>query len=162
MSDEQNADTAAGADLIAAERKRQVEDEGYTPDHDAEHDEDCALAWAARCYIDAATIPLDQWEFIKVPPLNWPWERDAWRPSRGADRVRDLVKAGALIAAEIDRLQTALAPTRLHGPDPRCGPGPSSSGATHTGEIAPSPEPTSQRPASPTQADPTPSNEGAA
>jgi len=34
----------------------------------------------------------------------WPWGKEWWKPS---DRRRDLVKAGALIAAEIDRLDRA-------------------------------------------------------
>lgn len=41
-------------------------------------------------------------------PRYWPWEPGWWKPGKGnsyADRVRELVKAGALIAAEIDRLQ---------------------------------------------------------
>jgi len=33
----------------------------------------------------------------------WPWGSEWWKPSK--DPIRDLVKAGALIAAEIDRLQ---------------------------------------------------------
>lgn len=91
-----------GADLIRAERQRQIEEEGWSAEHDAEHD-DQSLAWAARCYIDAATIPADQWRSIRVPPLNWPWRVEDWKPTRGEDTVRDLVRAGALIAAEIDR-----------------------------------------------------------
>lgn len=98
-----------GVDLIAAERRRQIEEEGWTSEHDAEHhSDDHQLAWAARGYIDAATVSDDLWvEFPNFLPLNWPWEKEAWKPSRGKDRVRDLVKAGALIAAEIDRLQRA-------------------------------------------------------
>jgi hypothetical protein len=34
----------------------------------------------------------------------WPWEPE-WDKRGSGDRMRDLVKAGALIAAEIDRLQ---------------------------------------------------------
>lgn len=94
-----------GATLIAEERKRQVGEEKYSSVHDDHHGGDRSLAWAARCYIDASTIPDDQWEFINVPPLNWPWGTSDWKPSRGTDKVRDLVKAGALIAAEIDRLE---------------------------------------------------------
>jgi hypothetical protein len=36
---------------------------------------------------------------------DWPWNDDDWKPS--PDPIRNLVKAGALIAAEIDRLQGA-------------------------------------------------------
>lgn len=93
---------STGVGLIAAERERQVSGEGWSAEHDAEHD-DAALAWAARCYIDAATIPDDQWEWMTAPPMNWPWTPEDWKPSHGTDQIRDLVKAGALIAAEIDR-----------------------------------------------------------
>ena len=41
------------------------------------------------------------------PPIDWPWEDNAWKPS--GDPVWNLVKAGALIAAEIDRLARAKA-----------------------------------------------------
>lgn len=37
------------------------------------------------------------------PLEGWPWRDEDWKPSN--DRVANLVKAGALIAAEIDRLQ---------------------------------------------------------
>ena len=36
----------------------------------------------------------------------WPWREGEWKPTPD-DRVRDLAKAGALIAAEIDRIQRA-------------------------------------------------------
>jgi len=91
-----------GADLIAAERQRQIEAEGWTPEHDAEHDRD-DLACAAACY---ATPPHLR-PFSGEPPggpARWPWERRFWKPTPD-DRVRELVKAGALIAAEIDRLR---------------------------------------------------------
>ena len=35
-------------------------------------------------------------------PDDWPWSDKWWKPK---DKIRDLVRAGALIAAEIDRLQ---------------------------------------------------------
>lgn len=34
----------------------------------------------------------------------WPWDKSWWKPTPD-DRIRELIKAGALIAAEIDRLQ---------------------------------------------------------
>jgi hypothetical protein len=39
---------------------------------------------------------------------SWPWDAEWWKPS--PDSVRNLVKAGALIAAEIDRLQRKETP----------------------------------------------------
>lgn len=78
-------------DLITAERKRQIDAEGWTPEHDDAH-ADGALADAAACYAMGRRTAL------------WPWSTDWWKPSPD-DRVRDLVKAGALIVAEIERLQ---------------------------------------------------------
>lgn len=87
-----------GAELIAAERQRQIDVEGWTLEHDAEHfGED--LVWAAVTY---ATPPHKRTNF-RTPP-TWPWEPHFWKPTPD-DRMRELVKAGALIAAEIDRLQ---------------------------------------------------------
>lgn len=86
-----------GTELIAAERRRQVEAEGWCADHDDEHSGG-ELRDAAVCYA-VATEPRmvgDRWI-----DRRWPWEDAAWKPSE--DPVRNLVKAGALIAAEIDR-----------------------------------------------------------
>jgi hypothetical protein len=135
-----------GAELIAAERRRHREVEGWTPSHDSEHDAGELVA-AADCYLYAAEgirsahayvigagqrmvdrargemrkqaladlaqakeDPLGYWlgrerGGFKVPrgPLHrWPWEPEGWKPSD--DPIRNLVKAGSLIAAEIDRL----------------------------------------------------------
>ena len=99
-----------GIDLMAAERRRQVADEGYTPEHDAEH-ADGALALAAACYATpvayrktisfASNLSADRGSWYSDIPVLWPWHPGYWKP---ASRVRMLVKAGALIAAEIDRL----------------------------------------------------------
>jgi hypothetical protein len=91
-----------GAALIATERKRQVSEEGWTLEHDAEHD-DGALVWAAICYARASTLAAYRSFF---PPSEWPWQPKWWKPSK--DRIRNLVKAGALIAAEIDRLAAEI------------------------------------------------------
>lgn len=84
-----------GVALIVAERKRQVEVEGWTPEHDDEHGEGY-LALAAAVY----ALPPDSRDDDLMG--LWPWDRSWWKPG---DRIRELVKAGALIAAEIDRLQ---------------------------------------------------------
>ncbi len=87
-----------GTELIAAERERQITAEGWTPEHDDSHVLK-ELVYAAICYASkAAGKP-----FASV---GWPWP-SWWKPSR--DPVRNLVKAGALIAAEIDRLQRLAA-----------------------------------------------------
>jgi len=89
--------TANGSELIAAERRRQVEVEEWTPEHDDEH-EHGEMAAAAQCYLEAT--PHQFQRNIRL----WPWAAKWWKPK---DRISNLVRAGALIAAEIDRLQRA-------------------------------------------------------
>jgi len=86
----------AGTELIAEERQRQIDKEGWTEDHDAGHQEN-EILHAAICYAINADEPDDT-----GPHMMWPWEDKWWKPTKG-DTVRDLVKSGALIAAEIDR-----------------------------------------------------------
>lgn len=85
-----------GAEKIAAERQRQIEDEEWSLEHD-DHHPDGQILHAAICYAEES-LPYDP-----EPRHFWPWERCWWKPSE--DKVRNLVKAGALIAAEIDRLE---------------------------------------------------------
>lgn len=90
-----------GAELIAAERERQVRSEGWTSGHDATHKRG-ELAMAAACYLLHETGNVYFHPAGGMPPMAWPWQSAWWKPK---DRMRDLVKAGALIAAEIDRLR---------------------------------------------------------
>lgn len=90
--------TAAAADVLA-ERKRQVTAEGWTPGHDDEY-EHGELADAAGCY----ALSSELFDCAGEPPRPWPWP-DEWR--KPTNRRRDLVKAGALILAEIERLDRA-------------------------------------------------------
>lgn len=87
----------AGIKLISDERCRQIDKEGWTEEHDSQH-QDNEILNAALCYAHNVHRPLRKGE----TPLLWPWGKSWWKPSKG-DSVRDLVKAGALIAAEIDR-----------------------------------------------------------
>jgi hypothetical protein len=90
----------SGAGQIAIERARQKSVEGYDQTHDIMHptDEFCRAAIAYAVH-DVAVIPsngsVKGW---------WPekWDADMFKPK---DRKRNLVRAGALIAAAIDRLQ---------------------------------------------------------
>lgn len=90
-----------GASLIAIERRRQVEVEGWGAGHDKEHGGD-ELVMAAVAY----ALPY----FYKGREDFWPWDESYWKPVETGpnqpreNRIRELVKAGALIAAEIDRL----------------------------------------------------------
>ncbi len=99
-----------GASLIADERVRQIDAEGWTAAHDDLHDE-CELLDAALCYSGVAGSQIldgDGGAEAKEMMLGgWPWDRAWWKPS--SDPIRNLVKAGALIAAEIDRLQRKAA-----------------------------------------------------
>lgn len=89
-----------GIELIAEERTRQVLGKGYTTKHDIEENDFGQLAFAAAAY---ACPPIaNKAKGFKRTHL-FPWDSRAWKPSD--DRVAELVKAGALIAAEIDRLQ---------------------------------------------------------
>lgn len=87
-----------GAELIRAERQRQIDAEGWTPEHDDVHSRG-ELARAACSYAMHASYDRDPAEV----PSFWPWEREWWKPKD--DQIRNLVRAGALIAAEIDRRQ---------------------------------------------------------
>lgn len=79
---------------IAAERSRQINAEGWTPEHDDKHTRN-ELADAAACYAHGEIIVDDADGDI------WPWDDDWWKPK---DRRHDLVRAAALIVAEIERL----------------------------------------------------------
>jgi hypothetical protein len=90
----------SGASRIAVERARQKIQEGYDAEHDAGHFDDLAEA--------AASYALATWYRVRGatmdnPPAFWPWGAESWKPTPG-DRVRELEKAGALIAAAIDAL----------------------------------------------------------
>lgn len=90
-----------GIELIAEERERQISKEGYTPEHDDYH---CKgeLVDAAINYCEV-TLNSPSAAKKSPPPPQWPFEKASWKPSD--DPIRNLVKAGALIAAEIDRIQ---------------------------------------------------------
>ena len=91
---------------VAAERRRQIEAEGWTPEHDDEHSAG-QFAGAAGCYARHVNArgwvidtPFDNYT-TESPPMEWPWADSWWKPTTPR---RDLVKAGALILAEIERL----------------------------------------------------------
>lgn len=77
-----------GAQLIAEERKRQIEVEGFTVKHDLKEHAIHQLANAAICYANPSV------QFAK-----WPFERKWFKPK---NTVKDLIRAGALIAAALD------------------------------------------------------------
>ena len=91
-------------DDIAAERKRHIEVEGWTPEHDDAHSNG-EMAIAAACYATAPPMVSIEREWVPPDkPKTWPWHFSWWKPGF---RRRNLVKAGALIVAEIERLDRA-------------------------------------------------------
>lgn len=87
-------------DDVAAERNRQIYIEGWTPEHDDQHvNGEMARAGAGYAY----HAGLSDEQRAKGLPQGWPagWAFSWWKPST---RRRDLVKAAALILAEIERI----------------------------------------------------------
>lgn len=97
-----------GIQLIAEERQRQIEIEGWTYEHDAEHKEG-ELANAACAYAmtnDMISFIDNEWGndmFLHFWPFDLEWLKRDYTDNTNL-RIRDLQKAGALIVAEIDRL----------------------------------------------------------
>ena len=87
-----------GVLLISAERTRQVQKEGYTPERDTQH-KHSEMAQAAAYYscrggrdsLERLLFP-EEWSTIFAKREGFPIPTD-----------KDLIKAGALIAAELDR-----------------------------------------------------------
>jgi hypothetical protein len=83
---------------VLAERRAQIEREGYDPQGD-----DCyvdrQLAKAAAAYTMNALFPASE----QVPP-SWPWDSAWWKPK---GYRRDIVRAAALLVAEIERIDRA-------------------------------------------------------
>lgn len=97
-----------GIGLIAKERQRQIDVEGWTPEHDAGHTDE-SLSYVAACYAiphNGRNIFAGNGGLSNVQRVLWPdtWDKKYWKPTPD-DRIKELAKAGALIAAEIDRLK---------------------------------------------------------
>lgn len=100
----QYGSTSPAASDVLAERQRQISAEGWTPEHDDEYDPGTLAAAAAAYTLHAADHlnPYSQGDGGDEAPVMWPWvPASTWKPTTPR---RDLVKAGALIIAEIERL----------------------------------------------------------
>lgn len=82
---------------VIAERQRQKAVEGWTSEHDDKYGKS-QLLWASSCYLLNTIQP-----FNRIP-MDWPWDSSWWKPTTPR---RDLVKSGALILAEIERIDRA-------------------------------------------------------
>lgn len=121
-----------GIELIAKERQRQIKEEMFDADHDGGHTEQ-SLADAAVCFAASQRVFFlddhggDDIEFIDPWPVHWDgrWDKRGEYGRRNKQgllpdpktytkkqRKDLLVKAGALIAAEIDRLNRASGKNR--------------------------------------------------
>jgi hypothetical protein len=93
----------AEADVLD-ERRRQAREEGWTPDHDDKHSSG-QMAIAGGMYAinsaDPMFLEFDSFGLREPYPIGWPWHRQWWKPKNPR---RDLVRAAALLIAEIERL----------------------------------------------------------
>jgi hypothetical protein len=85
-----------GAELIKEERERQIKEEGYNATHDSFHNVDEFVKAAVSYSIIDLKDSQENYAYAW-----WPWNETSWKPK---DRLRNLVRAGALIAAAIDKL----------------------------------------------------------
>jgi hypothetical protein len=102
----QALDLGTGVKAIAAERERQLQAEGFTRDSDQQYRRG-ELAKAATAYVQLAAMDLEAGGRNHIawygPAAVWPWAPEWWKP---VDARRDLVRAGALIAAQIDLIDS--------------------------------------------------------
>lgn len=89
---------------VIAERRRQIEKEGWSFEHDDAH-EWGQMAGAAVCY---ALTNVGHWAAGPAIDQFWPWDKAWWKPT---DKRRNLVKAAALLLAEIERIDRTTLPT---------------------------------------------------
>lgn len=104
---------------IFAERERQIVHEGYDEAHDDQHLAG-SIAAAAGVYalfttftdadrrIDADSGYPANKDAERFVERQWPWDMRAFKPK---DRRRDLIRAAALLVAEIERIDRAASPT---------------------------------------------------
>ncbi len=96
---------------IALERNRQETEEGFDAAHDDMHGTD-QLALAAACY----ALP-SYHRTGEKPPVFWPWDAHWWKPTP-RERQRELIKAAAMLVAEIERFDRCQGEMRSEGEGP--------------------------------------------
>lgn len=147
-----SADASYVTRLILQERLRQVHQEGHTAAHDDQHDRE-ELALAAAWY----ALPESYRLGLKNLGASFhPWA-EVGPSDAEADRVRDLVIAGALIVAELERLERAKADDLVEEDDADDVPAPVNETPPEEGEGNPDPAPvddTENSPGEPVSVDP--------
>jgi hypothetical protein len=97
---------------IHAERRRQIEVERWTPKHDDAHDKGELLLAAKAYFAHATNRALSQPRGDRAGiPFEWPWDKKWWKPKSPR---QDLVRAGALALAEIERIKRRFAVRAEH------------------------------------------------
>lgn len=99
--------TSKAATDVLAERQRQIEAEGWTPEHDDQH-KGGSMALAAACYAMSGSALNDRFCSETVGAL-WPWTGWDWKWWKPKEKRRNLVRAAALLLAEIERLDRTTA-----------------------------------------------------
>ena len=98
---------------VMKERQRQVNEEGFSDQHDDAKNNKEQLAQAAAVYALPVRMRCEVVKHINEcgnPKLNmlaemlWPWDEKWYKPAENNNRRHDLIKAAALIVAEIERL----------------------------------------------------------
>jgi len=85
----------SGIKKIEQERNRQINEEGFDSIHDNQYKHN-ELESAAFEYLRHTIYGTGKGH-------TWPWPDSWWKPSD--NKIRNLEKAGALIAASIDRIE---------------------------------------------------------
>lgn len=121
-----------GIEWIARERKRQTDKLDWSPEHDDRHDSG-ELALVAALYASPERLYAKHeyaagLRFEDPFPNDWgdarPHNGNVLKDATDEEAIRLLKKAGALIAAEIDRLLRKKATRGHQGPRRRISPSP--------------------------------------
>ena len=104
---------------IAAERLRQIEEEGWTIEHDDQFPPGTlARAGASYALMGGETDRFRKTHGVDHPPSFWPWPGRAWNPN---DRKRDLERAAALVVSELEKIERAEEAARSPAPGAKAG-----------------------------------------
>ena len=101
-----------GLDLIVEERLRQVEDLGYTVEHDADCTSVAELMRISQCYIEVAAEEsegndVSHYFYPSVKPGRWPRGTSIpWRPEQTP--MENAAKGAAFAAAALDLMNAEL------------------------------------------------------
>ncbi|RWE95741.1 hypothetical protein [Mesorhizobium sp.] len=117
MSDQVETPWSDAMEHVWHERCRQEHVEGWAPEHDDTHVKgelaSAAITYALHAVVIAKCLQLGMSQAAidslsaEVPmPETWPWSPEWWKPK---NQRADLVRAGALIVAEIERLDRLAA-----------------------------------------------------